>query len=201
MKVEIAPPDHTDKEITDGIYAKEEVLSGIDAHPDVSSVEDGYPNAHAMVLRTLLGHGAAPLSEKMRNGTFRPDEVMYIGLQSLHDYQEDFLKQAGVNYKVQTESFVSDREIHAFIKRFNHILIHFDIDVLDEHFFYSTCFANPKLVGDGSGGGRMTVEKLSNVLRRITGNTDVAGFTIAEYLPFDEYRLHQMFAGITLFTE
>ena len=45
----------------------------------------------------------------------------------------------------------------------------------------------------------MTIEKLSEVLRLITENTDVVGFTIAEYLPFDEHRLHKMFAEINLF--
>ena len=47
----------------------------------------------------------------------------------------------------------------------------------------------------------MTMEKLSAVLKLIIGNSDVVGFTIAEYLPFDEHKLHKMFAGITLFTE
>ena len=30
---------------------------------------------------------------------------------------------------------------------------------MDEHFFCSTYFANPELVGDGAGGGKMTMEK------------------------------------------
>lgn len=47
----------------------------------------------------------------------------------------------------------------------------------------------------------MTIEKLSHVLKVITGNSDVVGFTVAEYLPFDEHRLHKMFSGIKLFTE
>ena len=35
----------------------------------------------------------------------------------------------------------------------------------------------------------------------ITGSSDVVGFTVAEYLPFDEHRLHKMLSGIKLFTE
>ena len=38
-------------------------------------------------------------------------------------------------------------------------------------------------------------------MSEITKNADVAGFTIAEYLPFDEYKLHKMFSGISLFIE
>lgn len=172
----------------------------IDAHPDVSTVNDGYPNAHAMVLGSLMGAGAAQLAAQVKNGFFKPEEILYVGLQPLHDYQEWFLKNAGVNYKVQDQGFVSDDEIKAFISRFDHILVHFDIDVLDEHFFHSTYFANPELSGDGSGGGRMTMEKLSEILTLIENNADVVGFTVAEYLPFDEQEFHKMLSGIKLFT-
>lgn len=137
----------------------------------------------------------------MKNSKFKPDEILYVGLQDLHDYQKKFLDNIGANYKIQTDEFVSDDEIRAFAKRFDHILVHFDIDVLDEHLFHSTYFANPGLTGDGSGGGKMTMEKLTEILHCITDNSDVVGFTIAEYLPFDEYKLHKMLAGITLFTE
>lgn len=173
----------------------------IDAHPDVSTVNDGYPNAHAMVLGSLMGHGAAQLAAQVRNGFFRPEEILYVGLQPLHDYQEKFLNDMGINYKVQDQAFVSDVEIQSFLSRYDHILVHFDIDVLDEHFFHSTYFANPELSGDGSGGGKMTMEKLSDILSLIENNTDVVGFTVAEYLPFDEHRLHKMLSEIKLFID
>lgn len=173
----------------------------IDAHPDVSSPKDGYPNAHAMVLGSLMGYGDNSLSNMMKNNKFNPDEILYVGLQNLHDSQKNFLNNTGVNYKIQTNKFISNNEIHKFIKRFDHILVHFDIDVLDEHFFHSTYFANSELVGDGAGGGKMTIEKLTEILRCITDNSDIVGFTIAEYLPFDEHKLYKMLTEIKLFTE
>lgn len=173
----------------------------IDAHPDVSSPKDGYPNAHAMVLGSLMGYGDNSLSNMMKNNKFNPDEILYVGLQNLHDYQKNFLNNTGVNYKIQTNKFISNNEIHKFIKRFDHILVHFDIDVLDEHFFHSTYFANSELVGDGAGCGKMTIEKLTEILRCITDNSDIVGFTIAEYLPFDEHKLYKMLTEIKLFTE
>ena len=173
----------------------------IDAHPDVSSPKDGYPNAHAMVLGSLLGHGDPALSCLMKNPKFKPDEILYVGLQELHDYQQKFLDHMGVNYKVQTESFISAKEIRAFAGQFAHILVHFDIDVLDERFFHSTYFANPELVGDGAGGGKMRMDMLSQVFQCIQDCSDIVGFTIAEYLPFDEYRLHRALSKIKLFTE
>lgn len=245
VKVEIMPPDGKERNVKDGIYAKDEVLAGIrdamakieredpdkiitiggncmvsqasfdylhgkyenlgiiwiDAHPDVSMTKDGYPNAHAMVLGSLLGYGDSALSDMMKNEKFKPDEILYVGLQNIHDYQRQFLDTMKVNYKIQTEEFVSDEEIIAFTRRFEHILIHFDIDVLDERKFHSTYFANPELSGDGSGGGKMTLDRLEEILRCITDHCDVAGFTVAEYLPFDEYRLHMIFSGLNIFTE
>lgn len=193
--VSLAPFDYLH-----GRYEKLGII-WIDAHPDVSAIEDGYPNAHAMVLGSLLGHGAKILKETMQNAEFKPDEILYVGLQDLHDYQKRFLDQMGVNYKVQTESFVTDAEILAFVSKFDHVLVHFDIDVLDERFFHSTYFANQELTGDGSGGGKMTMEKLAGVLKYIERHSRIAGFTIAEYLPFDEYRLHKMFSDLAIFTE
>lgn len=183
-----------------GRYANTGII-WVDAHPDVPMVKDQYPNAHAMVLGSLLGYGDASLSDLMKNRKFQADEILYVGLQGLHDYQEQFLKDMGVNYRVQTGDFVSEEEMRKFMDRFDHILVHLDIDVLDPTLFHSTYFANPELVGDGSGGGRMTMDKLTEVLHCITDYADVVGLTIAEYLPFDEEKLHKIFAGLDIFTK
>ncbi len=193
--VSLAPFDYLH-----GLYSNCGIV-WIDAHPDVSTVDDGYPNAHAMVLGSLMGHGAVQLSSQMKNEKFKPEEILYVGLQPLHDYQKKFLVDMGVVYRIQDKSFVSTDEIKAFLGKHEHILVHFDIDALDEHGFHSTYFANPELVGDGSGGGKMSMDLLSGMLKAITGNSDVVGFTIAEYLPFDEHRLHKLLSGIKLFTE
>ena len=193
--VSLAPFDYLH-----GLYKKLGII-WIDAHPDVTSLKDGYPYAHAMVLGSLLGNGASQISDKMKNPKFKPDELLYVGLQPLHDYQEKFLKDVGVNFKIQDKEFISDEEITNFFKKFEHIVIHLDIDVLDEHFFHSTYFANSSLVGDGASGGKMRMEKLEEILKLITENSNVVGFTIAEYLPFDEHQLHKMFSKIKLFNE
>ncbi|MDO4268967.1 MAG: arginase family protein [Eubacteriales bacterium] len=111
--VSLAPFDYLH-----GKYEKMGII-WIDAHPDVSTVKDGYPNAHAMVLGSLLGHGAEQLTAEMKNPVFSPDEILYIGLQTLHDYQEKYLNDMGVNYKVQDRAFVTDSEISAFMDQFD----------------------------------------------------------------------------------
>ncbi|MBR4696002.1 MAG: hypothetical protein IKO94_07970, partial [Selenomonadaceae bacterium] len=43
-----------------------------------------------------------------------------------------FLDDVGIAYKVQDKEIISDSEIRQFVKRFDHILLHFDIDAMDE---------------------------------------------------------------------
>lgn len=183
-----------------GLYPDVRIL-WIDAHPDVSVPQNGYPNAHAMVLGALMGAGEPSLSAALKNPAFNPGNLLYVGLQSLHDYQAKFFDDLGVKYKVQTENFVSDNDIQVFVKGSDHVLVHLDIDVLDPRCFHSTYFANPELVGDGSGGGRMTLQQLESILKLVSDNTDIVGFTIAEYLPFDEERLNRMFGKLKLFSQ
>lgn len=100
---------------------------------------------------------------------------------------------------MQTESLVSTEELKTFAGRFKRVLVHFDIDVLDPKLFHATYFANPELTGDGSGGGRMTLEELASILPAIEESTEIAGFTVAEYLPFEARRLQQLFSKLQLF--
>lgn len=172
----------------------------IDAHPDVSVAANGYPNAHAMVLGALLGDGEPALEALRQHDPFPADRLLYVGLQGLHDYQKAYLDRKGVAYEVQTDAFVSLDAIRAFASRFPQVLVHFDVDVLDPALFHDTYFANPELTGDGSGGGRMTMAELAEVLRAIA-ETPIAGFTISEYLPFEAERLHRMLAEVPIFTE
>lgn len=173
----------------------------IDAHPDVSLPENGYPNAHAMVLAALLGRGAPSLAKELKNPAFGAKDLLYIGLQGLHDYQRKFLDDAGVDYAVQTEAFVSDERILAFLTERPQVFVHLDIDVLAPAFFHDTYFANPELVGDGSGGGRMTIEELGRILRIVSEKVETPAFTIAEYLPFEAERLANVFESLPLFTD
>ena len=173
----------------------------IDSHPDVSLPENGYPNAHAMVLGALLGRGAEALKAEMENPPFGAKDLLYVGLQGLLDYQRRFLEDAGVDFMLQNEAFVGSEKIADFVRRYDRILVHLDIDVLDPKCFHSTYFANPALTGDGSGGGRMTMDELARILGVIAANGTVSGFTIAEYLPFDEERLHKLFAGLQILTD
>ena len=52
--------------------------------------------------------------------------------------------------------------------------------MLDEKFFHSKYFADPEVGGDGSGGGKMKFDQLSEILSLISQKADVVGFGIAD---------------------
>ena len=86
-----------------GLYPNTGIL-WLDAHPDVSMPKDGYPNAHAMVLGALLGAGEPSMTGLMKNPTFKPDELLYVGLQGLHDYQAKFLNDLALTTKCRRKT-------------------------------------------------------------------------------------------------
>ena len=154
-----------------------------------------------MILGALLGQEDNPLAALRQNPAFTAGQVLYIGLQDLHDYQAAYLDRIGVDYRIQTRTFIDHAAITAFMRRFDHVLVHLDIDVLDAAHFHSTYFANPALLGDGSGAGRMRLTELGDILQHISDNGDIVGFTIAEYLPFDEHALHAQLKKVRLLSE
>lgn len=45
----------------------------------------------------------------------------------------------------------------------------------------------------------MTLEELASILPAIEESTEIAGFTVAEYLPFEARCLQQLFSKLQLF--
>lgn len=104
-----------------------------------------------------------------------------------------------VPYTVQSGQFLSTQAISDFARQFDHLAVHFNIDVFNRQNFHSTYFANPNLTGDGSWGGSMTMDQLQTILTAIDSAGSIDGLTIAEYLPFDEERLLTTLQSLSIF--
>lgn len=89
--------------------------------------------------------------------------------------------------------------ISDFARQFDHLAVHFNINVPNPQNFHSTYFANPNLTGDGSWGGSMTMDQLQTILTAIDSAGSIDGLTIAEYLPFDEERLLTTLHSLSIF--
>jgi arginase len=138
----------------------------IDAHPDVSTPHT-LPSGsfHGMVLRTLLGEGAAPLTP---DEPLAPAQVILAGVRSYEAGQREYIERAGIR------SYPVDAIERALDGLAGPVYVHVDLDVLDPAEFASTCYPEP----DG-----LPVQRLIDLL---SGVHDVAGASITEHAPRDD---------------
>ena len=140
-------------------------LLWIDAHPDVSTPET-LPSGsfHAMVLRTLLGDGPAPLTPEE---PLAPEQVILAGVRSFELGQREFLEEAGIR------AYAAEELERALDGLGGPVYVHVDLDVLDPCEFASTCYPEP----DG-----VPVQRLIDVVSRVG---DVVGASLTEHAPPD----------------
>ena len=137
----------------------------IDAHPDVSTPQT-LPSGsfHGMVLRTLLGEGAAPLVPEQ---PLAPQQVILAGVRSFELGQREYIEDVGIRWHR-----VEDIE-RALDDVTGPVYVHVDLDVLDPIEFASTCYPEP----DG-----VPLQRLIDVLSDVD---DVVGASITEHAPSD----------------
>jgi arginase len=135
----------------------------IDAHPDVSTPQS-LPSGsfHAMVLRTLLGDGAAPLVPAEPLG---PEQVILTGVRSFEPGQREYLARAGIRQHGVAEL---ERALDGLT---GPVYVHVDLDVLDPAEFASTGYPEP---------GGPSVQRVVDL---ISGVEDVVGASITEHAP------------------
>jgi arginase len=138
----------------------------IDAHPDVSTPAT-LPSGsfHGMVLRTLLGEGAAEL---VPDDPLVPGQVVLTGIREFELSQREYLGAAGIRWH-GVEDF--ERALDGLS---GPVYLHVDLDVLDPSEFTS--------VGYSSSGGP-SVQRVLDVIARVDG---VVGASITEHAPPDD---------------
>lgn len=180
-------------------YSDDLGIVWIDTHPDTSYPKD-YTNEHAMVVANLLGEGDAEIS-KLVTQPLKANQFLYVGLQELLDFEEDNLKRLNFDYKIQGNNSFNYEEIQQWIDKnnFTKIAVHFDIDVLNPKEFRSTYFAEPNVEEFPAASGKMSLSRLNDILKGISENNDIVGFTVAEYMPWDEINLSNIFKDLNIF--
>lgn len=138
----------------------------IDAHPDVSTPQT-LPSGsfHGMVLRTLLGEGAAPLTPEQ---PLAPEQVILVGVRSYEPGQREYIEQAGIRCH-PVEAIESALDGLA-----GPVYVHVDLDVLAPTEFASTCYPEP----DG-----VSLPRLGDLL---SGVGNVVGASITEHAPAND---------------
>lgn len=171
----------------------------IDTHPDISHPKD-FTNEHAMVVANLIGKGDNELSQFV-SSPLKPNQFLYVGLQDLLDFEVENLKELNFSYELQNDKIFDYPKIQEWINQnnFSKIAIHFDIDVLNPNEFRSSYFAEPNVSEFPAAAGKMSLNELEEMLTGLFENNEIVGFTIAEYLPWDQMNLKNIFNKLNIF--
>ena len=147
-------------------YGDQLTVLWIDAHPDVSTPET-LPSGsfHGMVLRTLLGEGAAALTPE---APLAPGQVILTGVRSFELGQHEYLETAGIR-----SHGVDDLE-GAVAGLTGPVYVHVDLDVLDPGEFAATCYPE----ADGP-----SVQRVIDLIARVD---TIVGASITEHAPADD---------------
>lgn len=182
-----------------GKYGKELGVIWIDTHPDISTPKDFY-HEHAMVLGNLLQQGD-PAFAKMVKNPLSAQQILYVGLQKLLDYEYERMQQLGLNYQEQVKKILSLDDIQQWIAKnqFKYLAIHLDLDVLNPTEFRSLYFAEPNVTEFPAEAGKMTTKQLKTIMQGLQ-NYPIVGLSIAEYLPWDAEYLQQLLHSLDIFS-
>lgn len=161
--VELAAVEHA---------AEDAAVLWFDAHPDLNTPESSPSGAFTgMVLRTLLGDGAASLLPRT---PLDPSRVVLVGVRSVDPGEETYLAESGVvvlGAAVATADAVAAAVAATGARR---VYIHIDLDVLDPGDF--TGLGAPEPFGIAAG-------ELVEIIRRVLLDHELAGAGITEFAP------------------
>ncbi len=168
-------------------------LIWLDAHPDITTPEQ-YEAAHTYVLGNLLGHGDPVLAKEVKV-PYKPEQVLLVGVHDPLANEAKTIKELGLRI-VPPEAIVDTSDIVTnWIKenRFEYVVIHFDLDVLEFKSFRSQFLWNSiEEVKIQAADGRIPIPEFTRLVKDIASLADVVGFSFAEHLPWDAYHLKTM---------
>lgn len=175
----------------------------IDSHMDIFTSEN-FQHYHAMVVSTLLGHGDKEFS-KLVPKKLLPKHIVYAGINDTNEKDRKLYRR----YQFPTFG-KNDIEKNPNIilntlkeKGIEHLLIHFDLDVLSLNDFRSTYFAELPIY-DKSRNTMPEATSLPAIIKLIqqaNKSFNLVGLGIAEHLPWDAIILQKLLANLPLVSE
>lgn len=173
-------------------YNNDIALIWIDAHPDITLPEDKtYNGYHAMAAAAIMGKWEDGITSELPE-KINADKILYVGLrdwerQQIKDRQEDY----GINHLTPQEVSKDSKNVLAWLKSkgVKHVLIHFDMDVLDPNEIIPAVGVCP----DG-----MKISEVTRVINDIGKDYDIVGLTVAEPMPRIAIQLKNMLNQLPL---
>lgn len=173
----------------------------LDAHPDISNPQI-FDNEHAMVVANLLQMGD-PVFNHLVDHPLTAQQIFYAGLQTPTPGEQDLLRQAAIEFAGHQEISLAAVKDWAQQNQFDQLYLHFDIDVLDPAGFYATYFNNPELknIPDNAAKGTAGLVEVFEFIKGLNQEFDLAGMTIAEYMPWSAQQLSSLMQDLQLFQD
>lgn len=173
-------------------YKNDVAIIWIDAHPDITLPEDKtYNGYHAMAVTAIMGKGDKKIISELP-AKVSADKILYVGLRDWERPQiKDRQKEYGMKNLTVEEVSQNSGKIIDWIKStgVKHVLIHFDMDVLDP----AEIIPAVGVVPNG-----MKINEVTRVINDINNNFNVVGLTIAEPMPRTAIKIRNMLYALPL---
>ena len=173
-------------------YDNDIAIIWIDAHPDITLPEDKtYNGYHAMAVTAIMGKGDKKIISELP-AKIPADKILFVGLR---DWEREQIKarqaEYGIKHLSSEDVSANSSKILEWIKctGAKHVVIHFDMDVLDPN----EIIAAVGVVPDG-----MKIGEVTRVINDIAKEYDVVGLTVAEPMPRTAIKLRNMLRQLPL---
>ncbi|EPY16156.1 arginase [Strigomonas culicis] len=175
-------------------------LLHLDAHPDVSTPAES-SRAHMHVLANLMGLGDTDLTALVPSPV-PAARVLIAGLtEPLLTHESAFLR----DHKIRTmgPEGVKVRQgeaIAAWVRAqgLTHLVVHFDLDVLDPASFHSLLFNNPRQTAGERAAlaevaqGKVRLQEVADMLKTVEKVAKIVGLTYSGFFPWDAMHLAEV---------
>ena len=173
-------------------YNNDIVMVWIDAHPDITLPDDKtYNGYHAMAVTAIMGKGDEKIISELP-AKIPADKILFVGLRNW-EREQIKARQAeyGIRHLSSEDVFADSSKILEWIKSTGarHVVIHFDMDVLDPN----EIIAAVGVVPNG-----MKINEVTRVINDIAKEYDVVGLTVAEPMPRTAIKLRNMLRQLPL---
>jgi arginase len=182
-------------------YAGDVAILWIDSHTDFAG-PDSYPYAHGYPVNNLLGYGD-PEFVAFVTDPVPANRLAYVGIQKRVYADLPLFTELGATAFDPAELTEGFSEITAWIRETGaaHLLVHFDLDVLDPGRFRAQHVGHP----DGPEeryrdlpSGQITLDQVTSLVLASGEAAHIAALSITEHLPWDAQHLQHALARIPI---
>lgn len=168
-------------------YRDDVAVVWVDSHPDSDTAETEYLGYHAMAVSALLGHG----DEKIVSQLPYAFPAHHVALVGVHAGEEDAfanVREWGLTVFPPDKLRLESGPLLDWLKGTGctKVVLHFDVDTIDSDELW---------FGLGADRGGLSSRETRRIIQDVSDNSEVVGFTIAEFIPRQVLHLLQFLNG------